>query len=118
MKHHLSKIPACRLRKYLLFFRYVLWDIKTTQLSTVVPIKDTDQVIGYLAIHYPMKNLYESRSNIVEVMRLIFIIIYALFFSFLLIYFRYMGAQTLERDHERCPGICKRKSYLYDPGRF
>mgnify|MGYP003032615532 CR=1 FL=1 len=34
-----------------------------------------------------MKNLYESRSNIVEVMILIFIIIYALFFSFLLIYF-------------------------------
>ncbi len=60
---------------------------KTTQLSTVVPIKDTDQVIGYLAIHYPMKNLYESRSNIVEVMILIFIVIYALFFSFLLIYF-------------------------------
>ena len=60
---------------------------KTTQLSTVVPIKDTDQVIGYLAVHYPMKNLYESRSNIVEVMILIFIIIYALFFSFLLIYF-------------------------------
>ena len=60
---------------------------KTTQLSTVVPIKDTDQVIGYLAIHYPMKNLYESRSNIVEVMILIFIVIYALLFSFLLIYF-------------------------------
>jgi len=34
-----------------------------------------------------MKNLYESRSNIVEVMILIFIVIYALFFSFLLIYF-------------------------------
>ena len=60
---------------------------KTTQLSTVVPIKDTDQMIGYLAVHYPMKNLYESRSNIVEVMILIFIVIYALFFSFLLIYF-------------------------------
>lgn len=60
---------------------------KTTQLSTVVPIKDTDQVIGYLAVHYPMKNLYESRSNIVEVMILIFIVIYALLFSFLLIYF-------------------------------
>ena len=44
-------------------------------------------MIGYLAIHYPMKNLYESRSNIVEVMILIFIVIYALFFSFLLIYF-------------------------------
>ena len=42
---------------------------------------------GYLVIHYPMKNLYESRSNIVEVMVLIFIVIYALFFSFLLIYF-------------------------------
>ncbi len=58
-----------------------------THLSTIAPIKDTDQVIGYLAIHYPMKNLYESRSNIVEVMIIIFIIIYALFFSFLLIYF-------------------------------
>ena len=44
-------------------------------------------MIGYLVIHYPMKNLYESRSNIVEVMVLIFIVIYALFFSFLLIYF-------------------------------
>ena len=42
---------------------------------------------GYLVIHYPMKNLYESRSNIVEVMILIFIVIYALLFSFLLIYF-------------------------------
>lgn len=61
--------------------------LKTTQLSTVVPIKDTDLVTGYLVIHYPMKNLYESRSNIVEVMILIFIVIYALFFSFLLIYF-------------------------------
>ena len=61
--------------------------LKTTQLSTVVPIKDTDLVTGYLVIHYPMKNLYESRSNIVEVMVLIFIVIYALFFSFLLIYF-------------------------------
>ena len=50
---------------------------KTTQLSTIAPIKDTDQVIGYLAIHYPMKNLYESRSNIVEVMIVIFIVIYA-----------------------------------------
>ena len=61
--------------------------LKNTQLSTVVPIKDADQVIGYLVIHYPMKNLYESRSSIVEVMVLIFIVIYALFFSFLLIYF-------------------------------
>ena len=60
---------------------------KETHLSTVVPIKDTDQIIGYLAIHYPMKNLYESRSNIVEVMIVIFIVIYALFFSFLLVYF-------------------------------
>ena len=55
---------------------------KTTQLSTVVPIKDTDLVTGYLVIHYPMKNLYESRSNIVEVMVLIFIVIYALFSVF------------------------------------
>lgn len=60
---------------------------KETHLSTVVPVKDTDQIIGYLAIHYPMKNLYESRSNIVEVMIVIFIVIYALFFSFLLVYF-------------------------------
>ena len=60
---------------------------KETCLSSIAPVKDTDQIIGYLAIHYPMKNLYESRSNIVEVMILIFIIIYALFFSFLLVYF-------------------------------
>ena len=59
----------------------------TPQLSTIAPIKDTDQIIGYLAIHYPMKSLYESRSNIVEVMIVIFIVIYALFFSFLLAYF-------------------------------
>ena len=59
----------------------------TPQLSTIAPIKDTDQIIGYLAIHYPMKSLYESRSNIVEVMIVIFIVIYALFFSFLLVYF-------------------------------
>lgn len=60
---------------------------KTAQLNTIAPIKDTDQIIGYLAIHYPMKNLYESRSNIVEVMIVIFIVIYVLFFSFLLVYF-------------------------------
>ena len=60
---------------------------KTAHLTTVVPVKDTDQVIGYLAVHYPMKNLYESRSNIMEVMIIIFLVIYALFFSFLLVYF-------------------------------
>mgnify|MGYP000261374814 CR=1 FL=1 len=29
--------------------------LKTTQLSTVVPIKDTDLVTGYLVIHYPIE---------------------------------------------------------------
>ena len=34
--------------------------LKTTQLSTVVPIKDTDLVTGYLVIHYPMKKILKG----------------------------------------------------------
>ena len=36
---------------------------KTTQLSTVVPIKDTDQVIGYLAVHLSLIHISEPTRH-------------------------------------------------------
>ena len=58
-----------------------------SQLRSIVPVEKDQKVIGYVEIHYPMENLYESRSSIVEVMLVIFLVIYLLFFILLLLYF-------------------------------
>lgn len=58
----------------------------TSRLSVIAPITENMSAKGYVAIHYQMKTLYQSRSSIVEIMMFIFAVIYALTFLFLLIY--------------------------------
>ena len=49
----------------------------TDQLSVIAPITSDMTTKGYVAIHYAMTNLYQSRSSILFIMQLIFLICYA-----------------------------------------
>lgn len=47
-------------------------------LSAIAPVTSDMEPKGYVAIHYQMKTLYQSRSNILLIMQLIFLICFAL----------------------------------------
>lgn len=47
-------------------------------LSVIVPVTSDMEPKGYVAIHYQMKTLHQSRSNILLIMQLIFLICFAL----------------------------------------
>lgn len=49
----------------------------TDQLSVIAPITSDMTIKGYVAIHYDMTNLYQSRSSILFIMQVIFLICYA-----------------------------------------
>ena len=52
----------------------------------IAPITSDMTTKGYIAIHYQMNTLYQSRSDILSIMQLIFLLIYVLAFSMLLLY--------------------------------
>ena len=61
---------------------------KTEHLSVIAPITSDMTTKGYVAIHYAMTNLYQSRSNLLWIIQLLFVITYLmtavlfLFYSF------------------------------------
>ena len=55
-------------------------------LSVIAPITSGMTLKGYVAIHHQMKELYQSRGNILGIMQLIFLIFYAVTYLLLLIY--------------------------------
>lgn len=59
---------------------------KNDRLSVIAPITSDMTTKGYIAIHYQMNTLYQSRSDILSIMQLIFLLIYVLAFSMLLLY--------------------------------
>lgn len=56
-------------------------------LSTVAPITDETTTIGYVAVHYPIKNLYQMRSDIQLIFLLLYLIIYLLAAILFLVYY-------------------------------
>ena len=50
---------------------------KTDHLSVIAPITSDMETKGYVAIHYSMTNLYQSRSSILFIMQVIFLLCYA-----------------------------------------
>lgn len=60
------------------------------RISIIAPITDNMAIKGYISIHYPMSTLYERRSNILEVILILFAIFYVLTFSLFLIYIHYV----------------------------
>ena len=62
----------------------------TDQLSVIAPITSDMTTKGYVAIHYAMTNLYQSRSSILFIMQLIFLICYAVTSLLLWVYSHYI----------------------------
>lgn len=46
-------------------------------MSVIAPITSDMETKGYVAIHYSMTNLYQSRSSILFIMQVIFLLCYA-----------------------------------------
>ena len=59
-----------------------------SRLSTIAPITEHLNIRGYVAVHYLMSNLYQSRSSLLWIIQLLFVITYLmtavlfLFYSF------------------------------------
>lgn len=49
------------------------------RLSIIVPITSDKSIKGYIAIHYRMDNLYKRRSQILEIIMLIYLVAFALY---------------------------------------
>lgn len=62
----------------------------TDQLSVIAPITSDMTTKGYVAIHYAMTNLYQSRSSILFIMQVIFLICYAATSLLLWVYSHYI----------------------------
>lgn len=58
----------------------------TPRLSTVVPLTPHNPVGSYVAVHYSFQNIYQRRSGIIEVMILIFFVVYLITLLLLLAY--------------------------------
>ena len=78
----------------------------TDQLSVIAPITSDMTTKGYVAIHYAMTNLYQSRSS--------YPVYYAVYFPYLLCSYQSpaLGLQSLypqtsHENHERCQRICR-----------
>lgn len=56
------------------------------RISVIAPITSDMTIKGYVAIHYKMESLYRTRSSILLILQLLFLIIYALTYLLLLIY--------------------------------
>ncbi len=62
----------------------------TDQLSVIAPITSDMTTKGYVAIHYAMTNLYQSRSSILFIMQIIFLACYAATNLLLWVYSHYI----------------------------
>ncbi len=49
-----------------------------TQLSTIAPITENLNTRGYVAVHYLMSDLYQSRSSLLWIIQLLFVVTYLL----------------------------------------
>lgn len=49
-----------------------------TRLSTIAPITENLNTRGYVAIHYLMSDLYQSRSSLLWIIQLLFVVTYLL----------------------------------------
>lgn len=58
----------------------------SNRLSVIVPITADLVTKGYVAIHYQMKTLYQSRNDILLIILTIFLSVYAIIFGLLLFY--------------------------------
>lgn len=58
----------------------------TDQMSVIAPVTGDMTTKGYVAIHYPLSSLYRTRSTILQIMQVLFLIIYVLMFLMLLVY--------------------------------
>ena len=63
---------------------------KTDHLSVIAPITSDMETKGYVAIHYSMTNLYQSRSSILFIMQVIFLLCYAATSLLLWVYSHYI----------------------------
>lgn len=61
---------------------------KEPQLSVIAPITSQMSTKGYVALHYQMKTLYQSRSDIVLILQFLFLILFLLM-SILFLAYRY-----------------------------
>lgn len=62
------------------------------QLSVIAPITKDMTTKGYVAIHYPMKSLYQSRSSILLIMQIMFLLCYGITSLLLWVYQHYIHA--------------------------
>lgn len=58
------------------------------QLSVIAPITSGMETKGYVAVHYQMKTLYQSRSDILLIMQFLFVLLFLLM-SILFVAYRY-----------------------------
>ncbi|MDC7288240.1 ATP-binding protein [Blautia schinkii] len=61
-----------------------------SRLSVIAPITSEMSPKGYIAIHYQMKKLYQSRSRILLILQIITLVFYAITFCLLLIFRRHV----------------------------
>ena len=60
------------------------------QLSVVAPITSDMKIRGYVAIHYPMENIYTDRSRSLSIMYTLFFFLYILSYLLVLVYMRHV----------------------------
>lgn len=60
------------------------------RLSVIAPITADMTTKGYVILHYDMESLYQYRSGIVNIMQVLFLIIYALTYLLLFLYRRHI----------------------------
>lgn len=61
-----------------------------SRLSVIAPITSEMSPKGYIAIHYQMQKLYQSRSRILLILQIITLVLYAMTFCLLLIFRRHV----------------------------
>ena len=62
----------------------------TSHLSIVVPVSSDKNILGYIALHYDMANLYQNRSDILMIMQIIFLLCYIATSGLLWVYSHYI----------------------------
>ncbi len=66
------------------------------RISVIAPLTDNMSIKGYICIHYPMSALYERRSNILEIILILFAIFYVLTCFLFLIYIHHVDSPLRE----------------------
>lgn len=67
-----------------------------TRLSVIVPVTDDMETIGYVAVHYLMSGLYQSRSSLLRISQGLFLFLYALLAFLLQMYSRKIHRPLIE----------------------